>query len=207
MSSVVNVEVGIANCVQVVDSILSRRKNRKEDFLHDLRDDLEAVSEIVSTLDNLFIDLVMGFTNKKIISDPELLQDHIRSSRDYLTKRELLRRFEELQGTISGAAYTQKLRSKEYRELVQPLRSLVKRLAQYRYELGEGAETSVGHMQEWNLQTLCERAEKRPYGGGVVDIAISEMAEEVFLNHDFDHSDSIHRLIGNITLHTKTVML
>ena len=53
-------------------------------------------------------------------------------------------------------------------------------------------------MEQWNLETLCEKATGCNYGGGKIADSLEEIAEEVRRNNDFDISDDISRLIGTI---------
>ncbi len=205
----VKVDLGIAEVVRSVDAIFARRHNRKTealaDFASNLSDDLDVCSEIVKALDNLFIELVRGFSSAEITNVPALLSSHVEETRKYPRRRQLLPRLEECIGAIKAASLDSRLRSQDQRELVLALRSLVSRLQFYRDKLGRGAITGVGQTEDWNLETLCERALGYQYGGGKLALAIEEIAEEVFRNHDFDVSDNIHRLIGTVRTHAKAL--
>ncbi len=200
MPSSLKVDLGIADVVRVVDEILTRRHNRSTEalagFASNLSDDLDVCSEIVKALDGLFIELVRGFSSTNITHDPALLSAHVEETRKYLSRRDLLPRMEECIGAIKAASLDSRLKSGDHRELVLALRSLASRLQLYRDNLGKGAVTGVGQTEDWNLETLCERALGYQYGGGRLASPVEEIAEEVFRNHDFDVSDNIHRLIG-----------
>jgi len=202
----VNVDIGIGECVSSVDKILTRRHQRAADYFADLVDDLEAVSEIVNTLDNLFIELIRGFESSNLLQNKNKLNVHLEETMKYLTKRELLKPLEDFIGNIEAAAYTKKLKPKKYRDLVSALRSISKRLNEYREQLGRGAITGVGQMKDWNLMTLWER------GNDVLKDRFEwrdllEIAEEVHRNQDFGLSDSIHRLIGQAKGHAKAAVM
>jgi hypothetical protein len=205
----VKVDLGIADVLRAVDAILDRRRNRKTealtDFASNLSDDLDVCSKIVNALDSLFIELVRGFSNPRITHDPALLGGHVEETREYLTRRDLLPRLEECIGGIKASSLDPRLKSQDHRELVLTLRSLASRLKFYRDELGKGAITGVGQTQDWNLETLCERALGYQYGGGMLALEVEEIAEEVFRNHDFDVSDNIHRLIGTARAQAKAL--
>jgi hypothetical protein len=196
----VKIDLGIAEVVRVVDGIFTRRHNRNTealaDFASNLADDLDASSEIVKALDDFFIKLVRGFSSTKITQDPVMLSDHVEETRKYLSQRELLPRLEECIGAIKAASLDSRLKSRGHSELVRALRSLASRLQLYRENLGRGARTGVGQTEDWNLETLCERALACSYGGGRLALSVDEIAEEVSRNHDFDVSDNIHRLVG-----------
>lgn len=207
----VKVDLGIAETVRTVDKILLRRRNRKSealaDFVANLSDGLEASSEIIKTLDNIFIELVRGFASKTITGDQTLLDAHVEETRKYLTSRDLLPRLEDCIGVISAASVDSRMKDRTFRDIVSTLRSLTARLQLYRDQLGRGGVTGVGQTQEWNLETLCERSLKYEYGGGKIDITIADMAEEVLRNQDFDVSDNIHRLIGKARTQAKTLIM
>ena len=156
-------------------------------------------------MDNLFIELVKGFSSVEITNVPALLSSHVEETRKYLSRRELLPRLEECIGAIKTSSLDSRLKSQDHRELVLALRSLASRLQFYRDKLGRGAITGVGQTEDWNLETLCERALGYQYGGGKLALAVEEIAEEVFRNHDFDVSDNIHRLIGTVRTHAKAL--
>jgi hypothetical protein len=205
----VKIDLGIAEVVRSVDAIFARRHNRKTealaDFASNLSDDLDVCSEIVKALDNLFIELVRGFSSAEITNVPALLSGHVEETRKYLSRRELLPRLEECIGAIKTASLDSRLKSQDHRALVLALRSLASRLQFYRDKLGMGAITGVGQTEDWNLETLCERALGYQYGGGKLALAVEAIAEEVFRNHDFDVSDNIHRLIGTVRTHAKAL--
>jgi len=205
----VKVDLGIAEVVRSIDAIIARRHNRKTDalanFASNLSDDLDVCSEIVKALDDLFIELIRGFSSAEITKDPELLKSHVEETRNYLRQRKLLPRLEECIGAIKTASLDSRLKSRDHRELVLALRSLASRLQFYRAKLGRGAVTGVGQTEDWNLETLCERALGHQYGGGKLALTVEEIAEEVFRNHDFDVSDNIHGLIGVVRTHAKAL--
>lgn len=200
----VSVDLGIGECIRVIDSINGRRAKRKEDFLADLCDDLDAVEQVVKTLDDLFIALVGGFADASIVDDSALLKAHMEQTMVYFRSRNLLPILEDLRGRISGSAYDRRLKHRRYRDLVSTLRALEKRLDSYREELGKGSMTFVGQANELNLMSLWEKADDDSLYG---DITLIELAEEVFRNHDFDLSDSIHRLAGGAKAHAKSANL
>lgn len=200
----VKVDLGISECIRTIDSIKARRAERRESFLDDLCDDVDAVEEIVKTFDNLFIELVRGFGDKHIEDNPALLEAHMEYTRKYLTGRDLLPVLMDLIGEISGFASDKRLRGRVYRDLVSTLRDLEKRLDSFREQLGTGAMTGVGQTNELNLMSLWEKANN---SSSHSDFTLFELAEEVFRNHDFDLSDSIHRLAGRIKAHAKAVTL
>jgi hypothetical protein len=207
----VKVDLGIAEVVRTVDAVLTERRNRRSKSLADiasnLSDDLDVCSQIVKALDNFFIELVAGFSRVEIRNDPAVLTRHVEQTRHYLMRRELLPRLEEGIGAIKTAAFDPRLKDKKYRDLVTALRSLASRLTLYRDNLGRGALTGVGQNEDWNLETLCERALGYKYGGGQPALPLEDVAEEVFRNHDFDVSDSIHRLIGTVRTQAKAILL
>jgi len=110
-------------------------------------------------------------------------------------------------GAISATSVDSRLKRRAYRDIVSTLRSLAARLQLYRDLFGRGGMTGVGQSQDWNLETLCERALGYQYGGGKIEIPIEDMAEEVLRNHDFDVSDNIHRLIGKARIQAQALVV
>jgi hypothetical protein len=198
----VSVDVGIGECVQVLDSIAARRASRKESYLSNLCDDLEAATTIINTLDNLFIELVLGFKDPRVVEDQVALGAHLEETMKYLSIRQLLPALERLTGSIMGAAQNKRL--KRFKDLVSTLEDLVRALEAYREELGRGRITGVGQKQEWNLMSLWECAkgyrEKE-------EVSLAEMAEQVHRNHDFALSDRIHTLAGQAIGHAKAAAM
>ena len=129
----VNIDVGIGECIRTVDSIAERRKAGKRSFYDDLSANLEAVAEIVRTLDNLFIALVRGFSDPRITSDPQALSAHVSEAMRYLTHRELLPRLETMIGEIKETSVHRKIANHE--ELAEVLAALVDSLERYRGEV------------------------------------------------------------------------
>ena len=193
---VVDVEDRLTQAAASVKDILSRRREREEDFLADLRDDCDAIGEIIDTLDNLFIALVRGFRERRVISDSALLEVHVRQTEIYLTDRHLLPLLLGRMEAIASTTSDPLLEAEAYGALAQTLRALTNSLEQYRADLGTGAWTAPGQRQEWNLELLCERARDRDLGDGFLETSVEEMAEQVSRNHDFALSDSIHELVG-----------
>jgi hypothetical protein len=196
----VSVDVGIGECVKMVDSIIARRAARKENYISNLCDDLEAASQIVKTLDNLFIRLVRGFSNPKIMDNSTTRDAHLEETMKYLSSRELLPRLQTLIEQIEVAAAHKGI--SKNRELVETLDALVDELKRYRERLGFGAITSVGQREKWNLMTLWEKAQ----GQGDPShrkVSLTQMAQQVHHNQDFRLSDAIHMHMGRASGHAK----
>jgi hypothetical protein len=153
----VKVDLGISECIRTIDSIKARKAERRESFLDDLCDDVDAVEEVVKTFDNLFIELVRGFGDKHIADNPASLEAHMEHTMTYLKGRDLLPVLEDLIGGISGIASDKRLRRRVYRDLVSTLRDLEKRLNSFREQLGKGSITGVGQTNELNLMLLLKQ--------------------------------------------------
>lgn len=206
----IKADLGIAEVIRAVDGILNRRHTRKietlSEFLSSVVDDLDGCSEIVKALDDFFIRLVSGFEDTRITRDPDLLSLHLAETRDYLMDRDLLPRLLNLMGSIEAASLDSRWKTKEYEGFASALTKLSSQLQTYRQSLGMSGRTGVGQMEEWNLETLCERALNLQRGGGLLDITLEEIAEQVSRNHDFGVSESIFGLIGKVRTQAKAIM-
>ncbi len=203
----INVDLKIDKCLQQIIDIFKRRHDRKEDFVKDVSDDLDAIHKIIMTLNNLFLALAGGFADKKITTNNKSLIKHVEETNKYLQRQDLLPHLEKGIGVIEAMAYNQDFKNKKYREIISALRSLKRRLEEYRKELGRGGITGVGMMKEWNLMTLCQKAYELTSGGGEIQYTIEEMAEQVLRNHDSDLSDNIYKLIGKINTLAKILII
>lgn len=194
-----NIDLGIAECIRVVNDIISRGTT---DLKNEIINDVDIILEVINTLDNIFIELVKGFADKTITQNLYLLKEYTRETEDFLMRRELLPVLEEHITILRNvASYEDErfhvLKRGKYREIVSSLRSLVKRLEEYRNALGTGITSAPGLKEEWNLMTLIEKA-KGGGAGSFIDMSIEEIAEEIIRNHDIDLSDSISRLVGKV---------
>jgi hypothetical protein len=198
----VKVDFGIAEVIRAVDQVLERRRRQRNqtlaDFGSNLSETLDATGKAVRALDDIFIRLIAGFADSEITHDGTRLKGHVAETRKYLRERNLLPKLEECIGAVKSDSLDGRLKAREYRDLVSALRSLASRLQSVRDSLGKGALTGVGQMEQWNLETLCEKATGCNYGGGKIADSLEEIAEEVRRNNDFDISDDISRLIGTI---------
>ena len=207
----IKIDFGIPETIRVIDEILSRREKEgrqgRDLLCNNIADDAEAASVLVKKLDDIFIELVSGFSRKDLVEDKDKLGEYVHGTKEYLHRRELLPKLEETIGRLRAAGNDPGLSEKRYRELVVSVRSLATRLEFYRQGLGRGGMTGVGQLAESNLETICERVEGRNYGGGNINASIETMAEEVLRNHDFDLSDSVHRLVGEVRTRSRLAAL
>ena len=67
----VKIDLGISTLINKIDEIYERRKGRAEAFLLNVRDDLESVATIVAGLDNLFVDLATGYSDRHLVDDKD----------------------------------------------------------------------------------------------------------------------------------------
>src|SRR5258708_39721683 len=100
----IKVDLGIAECVETVNRIFERRSERKEDFLRNLSDDLDAASKMVKTLNDSFIKLARGFADLHAPSNPPMAETLIEQTDKYLTDHDLLPKLKNLKGRIAGCS-------------------------------------------------------------------------------------------------------
>jgi len=181
-----------------VDDILIRRQEAGEDWLAQLRYDCDAVSVIIRVLTNLFMALVEGFKDGRITTDPVLLKEHVRQTEIYLGGRRVFLQLQELVEAITAAGSAQVLEEEAYGALGKALGALSASLKQFQDDLGEGRWTGVSQAKEWNLQTLLERVRKCNYGGGLIEMPLDEIAEQVACNRDAALVDGTAVLLGQV---------
>jgi hypothetical protein len=100
----VKVDLGLAKLIEELGKINDRRNGRTEAFFLNVRDDLDSVATIVSGLDNLFVDLAEGYSDRHLVDDSEFLREHIRATKDYLHGRTLVDKLIQLKGFFAHAA-------------------------------------------------------------------------------------------------------
>jgi hypothetical protein len=86
----VNVDLGVAEALRLVDEILARCGQRRRQLAQDVLDDVEAAEIIVRRLDKLFTDILNEFVSRRVSEDNALLSDLVDETRKYLFGRELL---------------------------------------------------------------------------------------------------------------------
>jgi hypothetical protein len=86
----VNVDLGIAEAVRLVDQIISRRGERRRQVVKDVLDDVEAAVTVVRRLDKLFTDILNEFASRRVSEDNPLLADLVDETRKFLFGRQLL---------------------------------------------------------------------------------------------------------------------
>ena len=86
----VNVDLGVAEALRLVDEILARRGQRRRQVAQDVLDDVEAAEIIVRRLDKLFTDILNEFASRRVSEDNAPLSDLVDETRKYLFGRELL---------------------------------------------------------------------------------------------------------------------
>ena len=62
----VNVDLGVAEALRLVDEILARRGQRRRQVVQDVLDDVEAAEIIVRRLDKLYTDILNEFASRRV---------------------------------------------------------------------------------------------------------------------------------------------
>ncbi|HEC36710.1 hypothetical protein LCGC14_0517730 [marine sediment metagenome] len=205
--SIVNVKFNVDKCLKAIDDIFKRRRDRKENFVQDVSDSLDAIHEIIKTMNNIFLMLVGNFTNKKVTSNSKRLSKLIEETNKYLSIQDLLPKLQDGIGIIEGVAKDQRFKDKKYSIIKSDLLDLKKRVEEYREELGKGGITGVGMKEEWNLMTLIEKVNGIDNTPVMEQAPIEKIAKRVQYNFNSDLSDDIYRLIGKIRIQAKIFVI
>lgn len=186
--SIITIDLGIAETIQVIDAILSRRQNRddnrKEDFVQNVKDDIELVSLTVNALDNAFIILVQKYGDEAVIGDPRKLKVLVQETDNYLKRRDLLPKLQIQVGAINAASHHRFVANTKAQEILEHLAVSLK---DYRDRLGYGI-TGVGH---GFLEQLQYYAQNNPN-----QTLLSSIANQAFRQQDFGLSGHMNNLIG-----------
>ena len=186
----VKVDLGISTLINKLDEINERRKGRTESFLLNVCDDIEAVATIVAGLDNIFIDLAQGYSDRRLLDDAELLRDHIIATQNYLYGRDLVPKLIGLQGFLAQAANNPRLRSKS--GAPEKVTAVAEKLQGYLQSLNYTGPSGFGYRGLTELKGL---AENKLVGNALTNDIIAT-ANGALQSHSFILSAELQRLMG-----------
>jgi hypothetical protein len=211
----VTLDLGIGECITTISEIRERERLRdreaRADVLSHLSAELQVIHEIIVKLEDIFITLVVGFTDRDVLQSYDRLQDLVTATRKYLTERRLLPELEKSMGVVSDATTDEDLTNHIHPQMVEALNSLNWRLTQFRDQLGRaGLITGVGVMHLDTLRCLGE-GYLASLDRGDPDVAARDslfaVADEAIRTYDFQLSGRIRPLIGYVQLRSRTAML
>ena len=194
----IKVELGIGATIKAVDKIVRRLQERfekkQDEDLIKLRQQLEIIHEVVTKLEDLFMDILSGFRNEEILGNPEALKAHVNQTTIFLESKRLLHYFEPAIGAVHAAFRSPRFRTADYLQMVSELKPLGEKLDEYRERLGPGGHTgpAVGRLKQ-----LCFLAEQQ-LGGGPPNPDIAKTAKRAFEEYDWQLSTDIRKIIGYI---------
>lgn len=181
------VEQTLGRALNAVDSILARRRKREESIRADTVDDLEALGEIVKTLDNLALNLLAGFQDPGVIDDPARLEAHVAATRSYLMSNELRPTLVGLDGQLVDRAERTPRGLQKVAGFAPAVEALHDHVEQFINGLGWSASTGVMRPE---LEELCRRGDaRRAEGGPAADIL--DFAQQAGESYDRLRSDRI----------------
>jgi hypothetical protein len=186
----VKVDLGIAKLIEELAKINDRRNARTEAFLLNVCDDIEAVATIVAGLDNLFVDLAQGYSDRLLVDDSELLRDHIKATQTYLYGRDLVPKLVGLQGFLAHAANNPRLRSKS--GAPEKLTAVAEMLQGYLQSLNYMGPSGIGYQELTELKGM---AEEKLKGNALTNNIVSK-ANEALQFHSFSLSAELQKLLG-----------
>ena len=190
----VNVDVGIAEALRLVSEIMSRRDQRKQQVVKDVLDDVEAAVTVVQHLDKLFTDILSEFASRRVSEDKTLLAGLVDETRKFLFGRELLPILDSRRRAIRDAGGDTLGGGKTPRPQ-HVLGRVADALDAYRAHLDQamGGASAPGR-----LAVVYELATSRVDGADVSAAHIREKAENTLREHDFELSERIYALRGEL---------
>ena len=196
----VNVDLGIAETARLVDEIISRRRQRMEQVVTDVLDDVEAAVAVVLQLDKLFTSIVTEFGSRRVTDDDALLGELVDQTRKFLFSRELLPTLDSRREAIRNAAADTRNEAGKLRPLQPLLGEIADALDAYRANLDQsmGPMTAPGA-----LGMLYGLANYRVGGGDVSAVQVREEAELTMRRHDFALTERISALSGKLSQATR----
>jgi hypothetical protein len=191
----VNVDVGIAEALRLVSEIMSRRDQRKQQVVKDVLDDVEAAVTVVQHLDKLFTDILSEFASRRVSEDKTLLAGLVDETRKFLFGRELLPILDSRRRAIRDAGGDTRKEAGKLRGLQDVLGRVADALDAYRANLDQamGGASAPGR-----LAVVYELAASRVNGADVSAAHIREKAENTLREHDFELSERIYALRGEL---------
>ena len=192
----VNVDLGIAEALRLVDEIISRRGERRRQVVKDVLDDVEAAVTVVWHLDKLFTDILSEFASRRVSEDSTLLADLVDETRKFLFGRGLLPILDSRRKAIRNAEGDTRKEAGKLRGLQHLLGQVADALDAYHANLDQamGPATAPGLLA--NVYSL---ANSRVNGADLSATQIREEAEKTLREHDFSLSERIYALRGELT--------
>jgi FMN phosphatase YigB (HAD superfamily) len=141
----VNVELGIGDTIRAIGEIQNRAREEmrglQDKALTELREQLEVTLTVITKLENLFVDILRGYRTPEITGNRDTLQEHLNQTRILLESRNLLPSLDTAMGAIEAAASSPRFKSADYREMVEGLRELERKLYGWRMALVPSSST------------------------------------------------------------------
>jgi hypothetical protein len=187
----VKVDLGLANLIEELGKINDRRNGRTEAFFLNVRDDLDSVATIVSGLDNLFVDLAEGYSDRHLVDDSEFLREHIRATKDYLHGRNLVDKLIQLKGFFAHAANNDHLRSKS--GAPEKLSTLADEIQRYLTSINYTGQSGTGYKELIELKKMAEKK----LDGITPANEITRTGNEALRAHPFHTSAELLELVGD----------
>jgi hypothetical protein len=148
------------------------------------------VATIVGGLDNLFVDLTQGYSDRRVVDDSELIRDHIRATQDYLDGRNLVNKLIGLKGFLANAANNEHLRSKT--GAPEKLSTVADEIQNYLTSINYKGQSGTGYKELIELKEMAERK----LDGNAPANDITRTANEALKARPFHMSAELLELVG-----------
>jgi hypothetical protein len=163
----VKVDLGLAKLIEELGKINDRRNGRTEAFFLNVRDDLDSVATIVSGLDNLFVDLAEGYSDRHLVDDSQL------------------------KGFFAHAANNDRLRSKS--GAPEKLSTLADEIQRYLTSINYTGQSGTGYKELIELKKIAEKK----LDGITPANEITRTGNEALRAHPFHTSAELLELVGD----------
>lgn len=205
----IEIDPGIGAIVEAAEKLAARRERRKNEVWAEVKDDIEAISMIVRTTDELYLGLLgriqhaaASRNNMPNRTRAELIEEVHHFTHDQRIRGLLIELGERI--AVASRQPALRLNWQKRRDAANALRSLERATDLYVKYLREIHETKVpqdaSKQPLWNLASLLRYLETGESESG---LSLYDHCEEVIRNRRSDILDSVHRMAGRSTGHIR----
>jgi hypothetical protein len=194
------VDLGIGQIVEAAEKHAARRERRKNDAWGELKDDVEAIADIVSMTDELYIRLLEGIQGHARATDnnPDDRGVLIEEVRHFIHDERIPQLLTNLNSRVAAVSRYRKMKWPKYRKLANSLRSLERASDAYLEYLREIHNGKVprdsNKVPLWNLASVLAQLES-----GEGELSLFDYCEEAIRNRRLDLPYAVNGMAGQST--------